>query len=343
MAAWDPGLIRRCGDAYQLCGTRHYRLTDGRADGCRCIDVRTGSGLDFTVVCDRAMDISLASYRGVNLVFLAPDAEAHPAYYESFGNEWLRTFSAGLLTTLGPTHLGPACTDGGEALGLHGRLGAVPARRVADLSDAERGTIELRGTLTDAAVLCHKLRIRRTIRASAEHPSLLLTDEVENFGAQDVPLCMLYHINFGYPLLSPEAELLVPDTRRTPLDAAAGRGSPTHIAPPDVQNVERNYDYTFPPGAERAVVGIWNGALCGGLGVYIRFDPRQLPHLNEWVLEAPGDYVAALEPSTCLCKSRSELRRLGALPVLPAGARRTLQVEIGVLRGEAERRALFGN
>ena len=304
MAAWDPGLIRRCGDAYQLCGTRHYRLTDGRADGCRCIDVRTGSGLDFTVV---------------------------------------STFSAGLLTTLGPTHLGPACIDDGETLGLHGRLGAIPARRVADLSDAERGTIELRGTLTDAAVLCHKLRIRRTIRASAEHPSLLLTDEVENFGAQDVPLCMLYHINFGYPLLSPEAELLVPDTRRTPLDAAAERGSPTHIAPPDVQNVERNYDYTFPPGAESAVVGIWNGALCGGLGVYIHFDPRQLPHLNEWVLEAPGDYVAALEPSTCLCKSRSELRRLGALPVLPAGARRTLQVEIGVLRGEAERRALFGN
>jgi len=58
------------GNTYQIGGTRHYRLTDGNTDGCRCIDVKTGSGFDYTVVCDRGLDISLASYNTVYIHIL---------------------------------------------------------------------------------------------------------------------------------------------------------------------------------------------------------------------------------------------------------------------------------
>ena len=58
------------GNLLQLGGTRHYCLTDGQANGTRCIDVRTGSGFAFTVVCDRGMDISLASYKAKQLIYV---------------------------------------------------------------------------------------------------------------------------------------------------------------------------------------------------------------------------------------------------------------------------------
>lgn len=195
-----------CGNLYQVCGTRAYRLSDGRTDGCRCIDVRTGSGLDFTVVPDRAMDISLASYRGTNLAFLTASAETHPSYYESFGDEWLRTFSAGLLTTLGPTYLGPACVDEGEHLGLHGRFSTIPALHVSDLSNPQRGKIELRGSMQEAVSFGHKLQIDRVIRATAAAPVLELEDIITNYGGHSAPLYILYHINFGFPLLCEDPE-----------------------------------------------------------------------------------------------------------------------------------------
>ena len=91
--------LRYTGNPVQLGGTRHYRLSGGVQDGVRCIDVRTGSGFDFTVVPDRGLDISLASFKGRNLTYLTDAAEAHPSYYDPEGAEWLRTFTGGRLTT----------------------------------------------------------------------------------------------------------------------------------------------------------------------------------------------------------------------------------------------------
>lgn len=340
MNAEKKQLQAYCGNLYQVCGTRPYCLTDGRTNGCRCIDVRSGSGLDFTVVPDRAMDISLASYCGTNLAYLTAGAETHPAFYESFGNEWLRTFSAGLLTTLGPTYLGPACEDEGETLGLHGRMSTIPAERTADLSDPAEGRIELRGTMREAYPFGPKLQIDRVIRASAKAPVLEIEDTVTNYGGSAAPLCLLYHINFGFPLLSEDAQLLVPQENWTPADESSSACSRELVRRPDGGLPERNYAYSFAPTSSCRSVGIWNPALNGGLGVFIRFDPHQLPFMNQWILENPADYVAALEPATCPCESRSTLRKQGLLPMLEAGERRSFRVQIGVLRSEEEKAAM---
>jgi len=75
---------------------------EGWGRGTRCIDVDTGSGLRYTIVPDRGMDISLASFRGINLVFLSCNGETHPSYYESENLGWFHTFAGGLLPTLDP-------------------------------------------------------------------------------------------------------------------------------------------------------------------------------------------------------------------------------------------------
>ncbi len=106
-------VLQRVGSIHQLGGTRHYVLDDGRAKGVAAVDFDCASGFQFTVLPDRGMDISRASFKGLNLVHQTANGEAHPAYFDPYGLGWLRTFFAGLLTTCGLTYLGAPVSDGG--------------------------------------------------------------------------------------------------------------------------------------------------------------------------------------------------------------------------------------
>ena len=99
------------GNQAQIGGTRHYVLSDGWGKGLRAIDINSGNGLHYTIMPDRGMDISLASFKGNNLVFLTPNGETHPSFFEPEDLGWLRTFTGGLLTTCGLTFDNP-CAPG---------------------------------------------------------------------------------------------------------------------------------------------------------------------------------------------------------------------------------------
>lgn len=62
-------VLERVGQIRQLGGTRHVVLEEGLAKGVSTIDVNTGSGFQFSIVPDRGLDISAASYKGTNLVY----------------------------------------------------------------------------------------------------------------------------------------------------------------------------------------------------------------------------------------------------------------------------------
>ncbi len=323
------------GNLLQLGGTRPYCLTDGSANGCRCIDVRTGSGFEFTVVCDRGLDISLASYRGINLTFLTANSETTPAFYVPVENEWLRTFTAGFLTTCGPTYLSNPCTDQNERLGLHGRFSCLPGRQICDLTDFSRGTIELTGTLYDAHTLGKKLRIRRRIRSRFGGNSVTVEDEFCNEGGISTPLTMLYHVNFGYPLLSEDAVIHVPSSHCRGYDDYSQQRMEERfrVSAPEAGKLEKNYLHTFEPDQKEAIACIWNKGLDGGLAAYVKFSPGQLPYLTQWVLEDRKDYIVALEPANVPCEPRNILRENNLLPILEPGESRTFRIELGVVSG----------
>ena len=121
---------RRVGNLSQLGSLRRYRLEEGSSRGVAAVDFANCSGFDFTILPDRALDISRASYKGASLVYHTISGEAHPSYYDPAGSEWLRNFFGGLLTTCGLTYFGHPGRDGDEELGLHGRVSNIPARRV---------------------------------------------------------------------------------------------------------------------------------------------------------------------------------------------------------------------
>jgi len=325
-------LLRRVGNVAQLGGTRHCVLSDGPAAGLPAIDVDTGAGLQFTVLPGRGMDIGRCSFKGTNLVYLGPAGETHAAHYDPAGAGWLRSFSAGLLTTCGLAHFGPPH----EEHGLHGRISNTPARLVSDLSGfvGDEYEIVLRGTVEEAVIFGHKLRLERTIRTRIGATSLAIEDAVTNFGFRPAPLLLLYHINLGYPLVDGGASIVVNSDDAEPRDEAARRALADRLAvsDPDPDFAEQVFHYRF--GARQtALAAVANRRLHAGLGLFVEWDARELPVLNNWRMFGCGDYVVGLEPANAPVWHRTKLAERGLIPSIQPQETRRFRLEIGVLDG----------
>ena len=61
----------------------------------RAYNVTTGSGLEFDVVAERALDIAGCRFRGAPLAWTSPAGLVHPSFYEAEGLGWLRSFTGG--------------------------------------------------------------------------------------------------------------------------------------------------------------------------------------------------------------------------------------------------------
>jgi hypothetical protein len=354
--AWYAGknwtreeLTARIGDPQQLAGARGSILTDGKADGVRAIDVTTGSGFAFTVLPGRGMDIPFASHRGRGIGFFSGTGITSAAYYEEQGLEWRRSFYAGLLTTCGIANAGAPSTDQGKAFGLHGRLANAAAENLCIDQDWEGDefTIRLKGTMREAESMVENLTLTRTVETRLGARSLRIHDVVRNRGFAPQPLMLLYHFNFGYPLLSPSARVVGPITKTTPRDdeAKKGRGVEEYREFPEpvpgyAEKVFFHATAEQPDG--RTFVSIVNRDTGDGtpMGVVLRWNRRQLSTLTEWKMPCKGFYVVGLEPGTILPIGRGALREQGALPMLEGQASHDVTIDVEVLETTAEIDAL---
>ena len=194
-----------------------------------------------------------------------------------------------------------------------------------------------------------KIRLTRTIRTILGSRSLEIEDVAENFGYRPSPFTILYHLNFGFPLLDESTRLSLSAEQTEPVDAQSQRGMDgwSTFSAPVAGFAEENYLHTMKADKSGSATAVLvnprlvcnprpddNDNRCQrGLGVYIRFDPMALPYLNEWKLMDQGDYVVAIEPCNAPCANRAELRKLGLLPSLEAGEKWSSRLEIGVLEG----------
>jgi hypothetical protein len=332
---------KRIGNIYQLGGTRHYELMEGSTRGTRMIDVITGSGFNFTLTPDRGLDISLASFKGVNLVYQTPNGEVNPAFFQPHGMEWLRTFFAGLLTTCGLTYFGPPGMDKGVELGLHGRYSTIPAKRVCDLSrwEGSEYVIEITGTVEDSVLFAEKLRMTRTIRSRIGQKFLTVYDTVENYGSKPSPLTILYHVNAGFPLLDKGTELVISSRHIEPYDEFSNNriGSFNKFSDPVANAEEENFIHTMTADDEgNAYAAVINRELLGGIGLYLKFKVGSLPYLSEWKMMDEIDYVFGIEPCNTRCENREVLRNKNMLPFLQPKETNVTELEIGVLEGKEE-------
>src|SRR5258708_36168179 len=129
----------RSGALSQFAGVRLMTLEDGVERGIRMLEFRTGSGLRFTVLVDRAFDIADCEYCGAAIGWHSPAGFRHPGLhgYEGEGGlAFLRSFS-GLLVTCGLDHILFMHSDTAAHYhyphrtsvdsSIHGRVAFIPA------------------------------------------------------------------------------------------------------------------------------------------------------------------------------------------------------------------------
>jgi len=333
-------LVSRVGDPRQIAGAIPFVLTDGKAEGVKAVKVDTGGGLEFTLLPGRGMDIAGASFRGRALSFLSATGITSPAYYEEPGLGFLRGFYAGLLTTCGITNMGAPSVDQGQAFGIHGRVANAGAEDLAieHRWEGDEYLISVKGVVREAMAMFENLTLTRHVETRLGARGFSLHDVVENRGFREEPLLMLYHFNFGFPLLGPGARVVGPiaDTVARDDQARRDRGVEEALEYPEPlpDYAEKVFFHALRGDARgRTFVALLNRDLGDGtpLGVVLRFDLGQLPTLTQWKMPCQGFYVLGLEPGTAPPLGRGPLREQGRMPTLAAQASYPMHIEFEVL------------
>ena len=349
-------LLKRVGDLSQIGGVRVHERADGFERGVRTADFRTGTGLNFSVLIDRGLDISSAEFCGQSLAWRSSTSDVAPQYFEEPGLRWLRSFYGGLVVTCGLTYAGAPTVDQGRELGLHGRISNTPATNV--YADGEwQGddyVMWVKGRMRETVVFGENIELDRKITARLGESKIWIHDKVTNMGYQEMEHMILYHINLGFPVIDEGSRLIGPikDSRPRDAEAEIDREKYAEFPAPTVGFKEKCYYLDMIPDAKGDVsAGIVNPGFNGGqgFGVYVKYPKKELPEFTEWKMNDAGTYVVGLEPANCRVEGRAKERARGALQFLKPGEIREYHLEIGLLNSpddirefEARARAALG-
>jgi hypothetical protein len=338
-------LARRVGRLEQVAGVRLATLGDGSERGVRILEFRTGTGYEFDVLVDRALDVGRCEFRGRALAWQSPTGVVGPWYAEPMGLGWFRSWGGGMLVTCGLDHTLLGGVDDAaqfhqdvrptEEYGLHGRIGFMPARLTGygERWDRDECVLWAEGVVRQAAVFGETLELRRRIEARVGESRFAVHDEVVNVGFDPTTHMYLYHVNVGWPVVDAGAEYLMPAGAGAPIGAY-----PTvdyrQITAPTAGFREECYEHSAVAEPDGAVsVAVVNRSL--GLGVYQVYDRNQFPFHTMWRMLGEGAYAVAMEPTTNRDAGRFDARQRGELTFLEPGETRRYDLEVGVLDGTA--------
>ncbi|MCG8321886.1 MAG: aldose 1-epimerase family protein [Cytophagales bacterium] len=341
----DTNWTGKISNPAQLGGIETAVIDNGQGKGTRIAWVNTGTGLRYKVVMDRAMDIADAFYNQHSLAWLSHLGVSPPQPFSNRGMGWLRTFGGGLMVTCGLGHVGGAEMDANGERGLHGLISNLPAEVESVVQPdplAGNREMSITGRIRQTQVFGPSLELKRTIVGTLGKASIRVYDEVINRGNTTVPHMILYHFNFGWPLVdegtdiiwqgawqSPAGDLnheifrAENNFRRcpAPLEAHSGRGEAVAFI-----------DIT-PDGSGQCTCGLHNARI--GLAVALRFSKQQLPWLTNWQHWGRGEYVTGLEPGTNPPIGQGKARQQRELIELVPGERRVYHLDMEVLNDTA--------
>lgn len=326
-------LKQLAGDLKQLAGVRMVEYQEARARGVRAAQVWTGSGLRFEILLDRGMDIGAAEHGGRAIAWQYPSPAA-PAYFDPHAFGWVRTWGGGLVTTCGLTFFGQPENENGEELGLHGRISHMPAENVRVTTEwrDDDYVIEIEGIVRQAVVFGENLILTRRISTKLGANAFTIHDTITNDGFRATPHMILYHCNFGFPVVSPESEVLLDEesVRLRDVRAEKGFGQQNRFEKPVLDYPEQVF-FHKPRSDENGFAQgtIINRAL--NFGAYVKWKLDALPYLGQWKLMQAGEYVCALEPANYWETPRAKLREEGRLKMLKAGESVEYDLEFGIV------------
>lgn len=335
-------LLDLVGDMSQVAGARKAELVEGNERGADLIEVFNASGLSFSILPGRSLDVASASYKGMSLCFRSNTGDVGPAFYEPQGNGWLRGFFGGLVLTCGMTFTGHPETDPleeNEELGLHGRLSFLPAKNVvADANwEADDYVVRVRGKIREAVVFGTNLELTREISTVLGEKSIRIHDRIENLSTAPSPLMFVYHCNPGFPVLDTGTRFVIRSEKSTEWQEDREVTAEQYTVARAPQNEPNAVVYVHRPVADsdgNVHVGLINDSL--KLGIYWKFPVSEIPLISQWQNFHKGSYVTGVEPGNVSMLGRAWNRKHGYLKHIQPGEVRHFHLEIGVLDGADE-------
>jgi galactose mutarotase-like enzyme len=234
---------------------------------------------------------------------------------------------------------GPEKDEFGER-GIHGNISNLPAEIVSIIQpDPAAGKMDMSitGIIKETKVFGPSLELRRTISGILGEPTIKIHDEVINRGNTPAPMMLMYHFNFGYPMVDEGTKILWEGkwkprfgdenakifkegndfkTCPSPLDDHLGTGE-------EVVFIDPNSD-----GSGMCMAGLYNAKI--GLKVEVIFKKDQLPHLVNWQHWGKGEYVTGIEPATNPPIGQAQARANNELIFLESYETRSFELEIKV-------------
>ncbi len=331
---------------------RKFRYFGGKQEQSYVIWIDNGK-LQIGVVATRGLGVLTVLMDGVQILgWNSPVREVvHPSLIDlksRGGLGWMDGFNE-WLCRCGMEWNGQPGTDRfinsrGEEhtmeLTLHGRVANLPAQEVWLIAEHDPPyKITLRGVVYERMFNGPNLELTSELSIDPGARDFRISDAVTNRGGHRQEFQMLYHTNFGTPILEDGARFLAPVEEVTPFN--------DHAA----QDVKRYDQYAGPrPGFIEQVYAIAPLADRSGrtlimlqnkradLAASLRYNTQELPYLTLWKNTAALEdgYVTGIEPGTNYPNTRRIERKHGRVPELSPGESHYMTIDFAIHVGAAE-------
>jgi hypothetical protein len=219
-------------------------------------------------------------------------------------------------------------------LTLHGKVENIPASEVEIIVERQpRPRIRVRGRVDERAFYGPKLELWTEVWTEPGSSTFRIEDALTNRSAFESEFQLLYHVNYGPPLLGAGARFSAAIRRVTPFNAHAAEDVATYAdyAGPVRGFIEQVYDlHPFADGEGRSLLMLSNAAR--DRAVSMGFAVSELPYVTLWknLTALEEGYVTGLEPGTGFPHPRRLERDAGRVPKLKPGESRRFALDVGV-------------
>ena len=323
---------------------RSYTLRGGLQEGVQVVEVNNGK-LTFAILPTRGMGIWKGQCGDITLGWDSPVKDpVNPAFInlqDRGGLGWLKGFNEWFvrcgLNSMGAPGVDTVLDYSGNEfdvpLTLHGNIANVPARAVSvEITDE---AIIVKGEVDETMMFGPALRLNTEIRTEFSSGKMTIIDTVTNLGNNPQEHEMLYHINYGAPLLEKGSRMIAPFKQVAPRDPRSAAGIDTFDAygAPQSGFVEQVYKYELAGkrGSRETMTMLRNAT--GDKASLLRFTLKDFPCFTLWKNTAgkADGYVTGLEPATSYPNSRRFEREKGRVITLAGGESRTTTLSIEAL------------
>ena len=332
-----------------------YVLHGGKQEGVEIIEVDTGT-LRFRVVPTRGMSVHEVVMGDIRLGWDSPvKGLVHPHYVNlesRNGLGWLYGFNEWMVRCGLEFFGGPGVDEfvdyqGNKStmnLTLHGLIGNQPASEVEILIEEEAPyRIRIRGRVDEACLHGPKLEIWTEISIVPGSAEFQIADTITNRSATEQEFGILYHGNYGPPILEKGSKFIAPAKQVTPINDHAA----TDVNRYDV------YRAPTPDFAEQAYcLEMWADEnnrtklmlqnATHDKAIAFAYSIKELPYVTQWKnpVALEDGYVTGLEPGTGFPRNRGVERPHGRVPNLAPHESRSFTMDFSILKGKEQVRAV---